>query len=192
MNYLKRKRKYRTSSRAATVCRHCDMRETNVDVVGESTSSRLSSTNSETLINPGMADVCYFYWRQRKNNKKSPTEMAKEGEGGGEKHTTRQTTTKSTPKWPRKLLILPSGWSNLPTKNSVMLLLLYWKLLHIYILLCMAFLFLTFSMRVSFCFSYPLVTMIPTSCESAEKSKLTMFFDTVMAELFLLFLFFFF
>jgi hypothetical protein len=30
------------------------MRETNVDVVGELTSSRLSSTNSATLINPGM------------------------------------------------------------------------------------------------------------------------------------------
>lgn len=47
----------------------------------------------------------------------------------------------------------------------------------------MAFLF-TSSRRVSFCFSYPLVTMIPTSCESAE-SKLMMVFDTVMAELFL-------
>ena len=49
-----RKQKRLTSSRAATVWRHWDMRETNVDVVGELMSSRLSSTNSATLINPGM------------------------------------------------------------------------------------------------------------------------------------------
>ncbi len=71
-----------TSSRAATVCRHCDMRETNVDVVGESTSSRLSSTNSETPINPGMADVCYFH----KTSEKFPAEMA---ERWATKHTRR-------------------------------------------------------------------------------------------------------
>ena len=55
---IKRKKRKKqsllTSSRAATVCRHWDMRETNVDVVGELMSSRLSSTNSATLINPGM------------------------------------------------------------------------------------------------------------------------------------------
>ena len=43
-----------TSSRAATVCRHCGIRETKVEVVGEWTSSLVSSTNSATLINPGI------------------------------------------------------------------------------------------------------------------------------------------
>lgn len=81
------------------------MRETNVDVVGESTSSRLSSTNSETLINPGMADVCYFHRKRQKNSQRkwqrdeqqhTHDEIIKKKRRGIEKHThtTPQTTKK--------------------------------------------------------------------------------------------------
>lgn len=60
------------------------MRETNVDVVGELTSSRLSSTNSDTLINPGMADVCLEKHTERQK-KKPQTEM-----GGKYAHKTKK------------------------------------------------------------------------------------------------------
>ena len=44
-----------TSSRQAMLCRNCGILVTNVDVVGEATSSRVSCANSSTLTTPGMA-----------------------------------------------------------------------------------------------------------------------------------------
>lgn len=44
----------RTSSSDATVCRHWPILATNVEVVGELKSSRVSLTNSFTLISPGI------------------------------------------------------------------------------------------------------------------------------------------
>lgn len=110
-------------------------------------------------------------------------------------HTQLRRRRKKGSKWPRKCWYTPLRMklffsSFFLQQNSAMLLFSRLIIILVFSLGCMAFLF-TSSRRVSFCFSYPLVTMIPTSCESAE-SKLMMVFDTVMAELFLSFFLFFF
>lgn len=167
-----------TSSRAATVCRHCDMRETNVDVVGESTSSRLSSTNSETLINPGMATV-YLPPTGRVKMVKNKQKLI-------------------PPKKERKPLADDNCVAKMATFSSLFS--TDDRAFNTCVTMAKALLlrsvttqFLRFFLVAKFfCFSYPLVTS-PTS-ESAE-STLTIDaaarFDTVMAELLLSLLFYF-